>query len=142
VYILVSHLSRRREERYVAIKALKGLATDLHSRGFMQELPIMQRVSELIQKSGQPAHCATLRSHFVHPGKPNDGDHLCLVTDVLCGNIEDLPTRSEAYLVPLAKLILRDVLRGLAQLHASGGVHTGTRADLSIWLTPDYWYFG
>jgi serine/threonine protein kinase len=125
-HIIVFHLSRHRQERYVAIKVLTGMATNLHDRGFMQELPVMRRVSKLIQASGQPAYCTLLRSQFVHPGKPGDGDHLCLVMDVLGADIEALQSDSKAYPVPLAKRILRDTLRGLAQLHASGCVHTGT----------------
>jgi serine/threonine-protein kinase SRPK3 len=123
---LLSNLSCDREERFVAIKALTGMATNLHDRGFMQELPIMQCISKLIQWSGQPAYCTLLRSHFIHPGKPGDGNHLCLVMDVLGGDIEALQSESKSYPVPLAKRILRDSLRGLAQLHASGCVHTGT----------------
>jgi serine/threonine protein kinase len=46
--------------------------------------------------------------------------------DVLGGDIEALQSESKSYPVPLAKRILRDSLRGLAQLHASGCVHTGT----------------
>jgi serine/threonine-protein kinase SRPK3 len=125
-HIIVFHLSHHRQERYVAIKALTGMATNLHDRGFMQELPIMQRISKLIRASGQPAYCTLLHSHFVHPGKPGDGDHLCLVMDVLGADIEALQSDSKAYSVPLAKRIPRDTLRGLAQLHASGCVHTGT----------------
>jgi serine/threonine protein kinase len=125
MHFLVFSSLHRRKKRYVAIKALTGMATNLHDRGFMQELPVMQCVSKLIQWSGQPAHCAVLRSHFVHPGKPNDGNHLCLVMDVLGGDIEALQSDSKAYPVPLAKRILRDSLCGLSQLHASGCVHTG-----------------
>ncbi|KAL6300875.1 kinase-like domain-containing protein [Sparassis latifolia] len=116
------------EECYVAIKALKGMATDIHFQGYMQELPIMECVTEHIQQSGRPAYCATLRSHFIHHGKPNDGEHLCLVMDVLAGDIEALQTESKAFPVPLAKRILRDTLRGLAQLHASGCVHTDLKS--------------
>ncbi|KIM92381.1 hypothetical protein PILCRDRAFT_425 [Piloderma croceum F 1598] len=84
-------LARDHEQgRYVAIKVLTGMATNLHDRGFMQELPVMRRVSKLIRASGQPAYCTLLHSHFVHPGKPGDGDHLCLVMDVLGADIEAL----------------------------------------------------
>jgi serine/threonine-protein kinase SRPK3 len=125
-HVVGFHLSPHRQGRYVAIKVLTGMATNLHDRGIMQELPVMRRISKLIRASGQLAYCTLLHSHFVHPGKPGDGDHLCLVMDVLGADIEALQSDSKAYPVPLAKRILRDTLRGLAQLHASGCVHTGT----------------
>ena len=121
-HIIGFHISPHRQGRYVAIKALTGMATNLHDRGFTQELQVMRRVSKLIRASSQPAYCTLLRSHFVHPGKPGDSDHLCLVMDVLGADIEAFQSDSKAYPVPLAKCILRDTLRGLAQLHTSGCV--------------------
>lgn len=115
-----------RERCYVAIKALKGRATKLHHEGYMQELPILERVTKLSRQADQPAYCAVLRHHFMHPGKSNDGEHLCLVMDVLVGNVEDLRMKSGRLPIPLVKHILCDILRGLSQLHASGVVHTGT----------------
>lgn len=96
----------------------------------MQELDVMERLTELIQHFGQHPYCNILHSHFVQPGKPGDGEHLCLVMDVLVGDIESLQSESKAFPVSLAKLILRDALRGLSQLHASGGVHTGPSFSL------------
>ncbi|OBZ66852.1 Serine/threonine-protein kinase SRPK [Grifola frondosa] len=135
-------LARDHEDAcYVAIKALTGVVTDLHNRGYVQELLVMERLTKLIPMSGQQAYCATLRSHFIHPGKPNDGEHLCLVMDVLAGDLKDLheaiQAPSKAFPVPLAKLILRDTLRGLAQLHASGVAHTDLKATNIMCKFPD-----
>ncbi|KAJ7292683.1 kinase-like domain-containing protein, partial [Mycena rebaudengoi] len=107
------------QARYVAIKALKGMTTDLACQG---ELPIMERVTEL---AGQPEYCTTLLSDFIHVGKPNDGQHLCFVMNVLTCDVETLRAGRRALPPPLVKLILRDSLRGLAQLHGSGCAHTG-----------------
>ncbi|KAJ7435408.1 kinase-like domain-containing protein [Mycena latifolia] len=123
--------------RYVAVKALKGMSTDLHFQGYIQELPIMERVTHLIRRSGQPVYCTTLLSHFIHPGKPNDGQHLCLVMDVLAGDVETLRTGLRALPPQLVKRILRDCLRGLAQLHASGCVHTDLKASNIMCNVPD-----
>lgn len=101
------------------------MSTDLHFQGYIQELPIMERVTQLIRRSGHPVYCTPLLSHFIHAGKPNDGQHLCLVMDVLAGDVETLRKAYTSLPPRVIKLILRDSLRGLAQLHASGCVHTG-----------------
>ena len=85
----------------------------------------MERTTKLVQKSGQPPHCVPLRAHFTQTGKSSDGEHLCLVMDVLVGDIHALQDENRRFPPPLAKLLLRDTLRGLVQLHTSGGVHTG-----------------
>ncbi|KAJ7036973.1 kinase-like protein [Mycena alexandri] len=123
--------------RYVAVKALKGMSTDLHFQGYIQELPIMERVTQLIRRSGHPVYCTPLLSHFIHPGKPNDGQHLCLVMDVLAADVETLGNAYTALPPQLVKLILRDSLRGLAQLHASGCVHTDLKASNIMCNVPD-----
>ncbi|KAJ7726753.1 kinase-like protein [Mycena metata] len=87
--------------RYVAVKTLKGMSTDLHFQGYIQELPIMERVTQLIRQSG------SLRKVYTA-----------------------LPPH-------LVKLILRDSLRGLAQLHASGCVYTDLKASNIMCNVPD-----
>lgn len=139
-HVFNTHISLRfqlshgqlRNARHVAVKALKGMSTNLHFQGYIQELPIMERVTHLIRRSGQPVYCTTLLSHFIHPGKPNDGQHLCLVMDVFAGDVETLRTELRALPPQLVKHILRDCLRGLAQLHASGCVHTGRFSLLHV----------
>ncbi|KAJ6569241.1 kinase-like domain-containing protein [Mycena capillaripes] len=110
------------QTRYVAVKALKGFSTDLYYQGYIQELPIMQRVTDLVKRGGQPVYCTPLLSHFIHRGKPNDGDHLCLIMDVFAGDVEALRDGRNALPPQLVKCILRDSLRGLAQLHGSGSL--------------------
>ncbi|KAJ6596068.1 kinase-like domain-containing protein [Mycena sp. CBHHK59/15] len=126
-----------REERYVAVKALKGMSTDLHYQGYIQELDIMTRVTDLIRRACQPVYCTTLLSHFIHVGKPNDGQHLCLVMDVLAGDVDTLRRGFSALPPLLVKRILRDSLRGLAQLHGSGCAHTDLKANNIMCNIPE-----
>ncbi|KAJ6452956.1 kinase-like protein [Mycena sanguinolenta] len=125
------------EERYVALKALKGMSTDLHYQGYIQELDIMTRVTELVRRACQPVYCTTLLSHFIHVGKPNDGQHLCLVMEVLAGDVETLRREFGTLPPPLVKRILRDSLRGFAQLHGSGCAHTDLKADNIMCNIPE-----
>jgi serine/threonine-protein kinase SRPK3 len=124
---LVNPHDHRRNAHYVAVKALKGLTTDLYYQGYIHELHILQRVTQLVKRARQPVYCTPLLAHFIQPGKPNDGDHLCLVMDVFAGDVEALRLAAGRRVLPskLVQRILRDSLRGLAQLHASGCVHTG-----------------
>jgi hypothetical protein len=85
----------------------------------------------------QKAYCTTLLSHFTHTGKPGDGEHLCLVMNVFAGDIEPFWKESKVIPIALAKLILRDTLRGLAQLHGAGCVHTGACLSIEGVLTID-----
>jgi hypothetical protein len=41
-----------REERYVAVKALKGYSTNLSTRGIMWELDALERVASMLTHSG------------------------------------------------------------------------------------------
>ncbi|KAJ6448697.1 kinase-like protein [Mycena sanguinolenta] len=125
------------EKRYVALKALKGMSTDLHYQGYIQELDIMTRVTELVRRACQPVYCTTLLSHFIHVGKPNDGQHLCLVMEVLAGDVDTLRREFGTLPPPLVKRILRDSLRGLAQLHGSGCAHTDLKADNIMYNIPE-----
>ncbi|KAJ6632190.1 kinase-like domain-containing protein [Mycena sp. CBHHK59/15] len=57
--------------------------------------------------------------------------------DVLAGDVETLRTGLRALPPQLVKRILRDSLRGLAQLHASGCVHTDIKASNIMCNLPD-----
>lgn len=110
----------------MAIKALKGFASYLADMGYIQELHVMERITNAARRSTNvPIHCTTLRTHFIHAGKPGDGDHLCLVLDVLLGDINRLRLPNNTRPLPLAKRILRDMLIGLTQTHHVRAVHTG-----------------
>ncbi|KIK04795.1 hypothetical protein K443DRAFT_52601, partial [Laccaria amethystina LaAM-08-1] len=47
-----------KEERYVAIKALKGYSTNLNTKGITWELEALERVAAVPPPSGiEPTHC-------------------------------------------------------------------------------------
>ena len=126
-------MAPRREERYVAIKALKGYSTDLIRKGITWELETLERVTSVPPPSGiEPTHCPRLLANFVHPGKDRDGDHLCLVTDVMGGDVKALQVKvagQNTLPLPLAKRILLHTLHGLAHMHHCGIVHTDLKHD-------------
>lgn len=90
----------------------------------LRELEVFQRLS-----SANPpdSRCPRLLAHFLHPGIDEDGEHLCLVTELFWSSFEDSQAllRNSRTPAPIAKRILTHVLRGLARLHALGIVHTG-----------------
>ena len=57
----------------------------------------------------------------MHPGRDQDkdGDHLCLVTQILGGDVKRLHIGRQ-FPFPLAKHILLHTLRGIAQMHNCG----------------------
>jgi serine/threonine protein kinase len=65
----------------------------------------------------------------MHPGRVQDGDHLCLVTDVLGGDVKRLQKFQRRFPLPLAKHILLHTLRGIAQMHSCEIVHTDLKHD-------------
>jgi serine/threonine protein kinase len=75
-------------------------------------------------------HWPELLARFKHPGQDGDGDHLCLVTDVLGGDVKALQRAAQKALpLPLAKRILLHTLRGLAHMHNLQIVHTDLKHD-------------
>ena len=78
----------------------------------------------------RPNHCPRLLADFIHPGKDQDGDHLCLVTDVMGGDVKALQAEGNTnFPLPLAKRILLHTLRGLAHMHHCQIVHTDLKHD-------------
>jgi serine/threonine protein kinase len=122
-----------REERYVAIKALKGYSTDLSTRGITLELSALERVSSMPPPAGvEPNHCPRLLANFIHPGQDRDGEHLCLVTDIMGGDIKALQVNvagKRGLPLPLVKRILLHTLHGLAHMHSCQIVHTDLKHD-------------
>ncbi|GLB43876.1 putative kinase-like protein [Lyophyllum shimeji] len=122
-----------KEKRYVAIKALKGYSTDLFKRNVTWELPALQRVASIPPPPGvESTHWPQLLDHFIQPGRDRDGEHLCLVTDVLGGDVKSLQievAKKKGLPLPLAKRILLHTLRGLAHMHHCNIVHTDLKHD-------------
>lgn len=68
------------------------------------------------------------------PGKvTTDGEHLCIVTDLMGGDVEPLMqgfySRKRCLPLPLAKHVLRHVLQGLVQVQSLGVAHTDLKSD-------------
>jgi serine/threonine-protein kinase SRPK3 len=114
----------------VAIKILTGYATRLNREHKLRELEVLQRLSS-VTPEGSYDHCASLLTHFVHPGIDDDEEHLCLVTELFSSNVQDALEAQQGGFIPVltVKLMLRHVLLGIARLHKCGIVHTGMFAS-------------
>lgn len=77
-------------------------------------------------------HCLKLLEHFTIPAP--DGEHLCLVTELMGGTLLDvvrhLPPKNESKMrLDLTQRALRDTLRGLADIHRIGFAHSDLKLD-------------
>ncbi|KAH8922638.1 kinase-like protein [Atractiella rhizophila] len=110
-------LARDKEEnKFVAIKALTGHATEFVQKEISMELEALEVLS-----SPGSNHCLRLLSSFTLPGDDVTGQHICLVTPVYGGTIRDLhrklPGKNGGFPLPIAKKILLHMLRGLSYIH-------------------------
>ncbi|KAK0430418.1 kinase-like protein [Armillaria borealis] len=108
------------DNSYAALKVLSGHHTDLVLRGRLWELGALEKVSS----APSSPHCLQLKSHFTFPGKGSAGQHLCLVTKVLGGDVKSLLTKHGRFPFPLAKRVILHLLRGIAHAHSRGVMHT------------------
>lgn len=131
LYVILNNLLR--EKRFVAIKALTGYATDLSKRGITWELTALQHITSFPPLPGfESTHCPQLLDYFIHPGREQDGDHLCIVTALLGGDVKCLQIEAagkQGFPLPLAKRILLHTLRGLVHMHSCEIVHTDLKHD-------------
>lgn len=91
------------------------------------ELAALQRISSQPPLPGfESTHCPKLFAHFTHSGRDRDGDHLCLVTDVMGGDVKALQAEAggkNGFPLPQAKRLLLHTLRGLAHMYGREIVH-------------------
>ncbi|KAG2350165.1 kinase-like protein [Suillus weaverae] len=110
---------------YVAVKVLTGKATDMDRQNIIWEVPTLNWVS-----SPPHPHCLRLLSDFTIPGKGSSGEHICLVTQILGGDVKSLcEAHGKILPLPLAKRVLLHTLRGIAHAHGCGVVHTDLKPD-------------
>ena len=115
-----------RQNTYVALKILNGYHTDLVNRGRVWEPEALKNIS--VPPSNP--HCLQLASSFTFPGKGSAGEHLCMVTQLLGGDVNSLRKQyGRVFSLPLAKRILLHLLRGISHAHSRGVIHTDIKLD-------------
>ena len=120
--------SNRRSGKYLALKILQSYATKGEKR--RDELNLSLRAAAA--DPGHPGyqHIVLLLDNFIHKG-PN-GEHLCLVMELLGENLVTMRRRLQGSRFPAAfvKNVARQTLLGLDYLHTSCGIiHTGMPAN-------------
>ena len=114
------------DNTHVAVKILTGYATHLNRDHKLRELEVLQRLSSTTPDDSS-GHCVRFLAQFIHPGIEEDGEHLCLVTELFWSNVQDFQETLQGgfIAVPTVKQILRHLLLGIARLHKCGIAHTG-----------------
>lgn len=113
------------QNAFVTLKILSGQATILNRECKLRELEALQRIS-YPPESASP-HCIPLLDTFYHQGIEEDGEHLCIVTELQHSTIQAIrQSVSNGFIpTPIIKRMLRHVLLGLAHMHERGVAHTG-----------------
>ncbi|KAG0693696.1 kinase-like domain-containing protein [Suillus ampliporus] len=134
-----------RKDHYVALKILNGYASQLNREDKLQELKVLQCLSSdtslplPVDTSGT---FARLLSHFYHQGIEADGEHLCLVMELLGSDIQGIRAGlpKNVYLpLPVVKCILKDVLLAMVHAHSRGIAHTDIKPDSIMVALSDAW---
>ncbi|KAH0580374.1 hypothetical protein H2248_001875 [Termitomyces sp. 'cryptogamus'] len=121
-----------RNDNFVAIKILSGYASQLNREEKLLELKILQLLSSDTTSQAPAPFVTKLLTCFYHPVGEDDGEHLCLVMDLLCSGIRSLLPSLPLQIV---KRMLRHVLSGIAHAHMRGIAHTDLKLD-NILITP------
>ena len=130
---LVSDLTRSSKDvhKLAAMKVQKSAKH--YSEAAEDEMRLLSKIHE--QDKGGEQHVVAMLDSFWHRG-PN-GNHACLVFEVLGDNLLTWIKRYHYKGLPIefAKMIAKDVLKGLAFLHdACGIIHTDLKPENVVFL--------
>ncbi|KAF8650639.1 hypothetical protein AX16_005137 [Volvariella volvacea WC 439] len=111
-------------DRFVMMKIVTGCSTIWYARGRYKDL----EAHHCLGAEAAEHNCSILLDYFLIRGVDEaDGQHLCLVYDVLQSNlyhvIDKLDGEGKALALPVVKLVMKDILRAVAYLHRKGIAH-------------------
>lgn len=114
--------------RHVALKVVKSAAR--YTETALDEIKLLQRLISSDPKHPGRSHVISFLDHFRHKG-PN-GNHVCMVFEVLGENLLGLIKRHQTKGVPigLVRQISKQILLGLDYMHrACGVIHTDLKPE-------------
>ena len=117
-----------RMNRHVALKVVKSAAR--YTETALDEIKLLQRLISSDPTHPGRSHVISFLDHFRHKG-PN-GNHVCMVFEVLGENLLGLIKRHQTKGVPigLVRQIAKQVLLGLDYMHrACGVIHTDLKPE-------------
>ncbi|KAF8910920.1 kinase-like protein [Gymnopilus junonius] len=116
--------------KYCAVKVLSVEGTNVHKEGLSHELEFLQQIAADKKCENLPQ----LRDHFEEYGP--GGTHLCLVMELLSTDVSSFRRSSPTKALPVytVKHIIIAALRGLANLHRLGIIHTDLKLDNILFM--------
>jgi serine/threonine-protein kinase SRPK3 len=120
--------------KYVAVKALTSYASNatLKVNREYPEIDMLEHIKEKANSSTHPGARHLVKLYDTFEEKSDHGDHVCIVTEILAGDLLDLchvSNMGNALSLALVKKVVKQHLEGLAFLHKTCNiVHTG------VWL--------
>jgi serine/threonine-protein kinase SRPK3 len=108
-----------------ALKVLTVHATEINYQGRLQELEILQAISEVLQSTDSPPYLPELVDHF-ETTSPH-GNHLCFVLQLRSTDVGSFRRTSPTRTLPLhdVKMVVLSTLNALGIIHKLGMIHTG-----------------
>jgi serine/threonine-protein kinase SRPK3 len=114
-------------QKFVAVKMLTANTSYNIFQGIARETDMLNRINANRSKHAGSKHCVQMLGMF--PEDSHHGPHVCVVTEILGGNLEDLRraiNNRNALPIALAKRVTKQKLQALDFLHRTCGVvHTG-----------------
>ncbi|KAG8801978.1 serine/threonine protein kinase, CMGC group [Serendipita sp. 405] len=126
--LVFAHPNVLRMNRHVALKVVKSAAR--YTETALDEIKLLQRLISSDPTHPGRSHVISFLDHFRHKG-PN-GNHVCMVFEVLGENLLGLIKRHQTKGVPigLVRQISKQILLGLDYMHrACGVIHTDLKPE-------------